>query len=85
MVWAPGPPPDATLPPINSPRRENPKDPINFPQNILQAAFVVDARSGGSRSSSQHPGGEGNHRRRPSSPCLPPEWCVRSLPWTTGP
>jgi hypothetical protein len=28
----------------------------------------------------------GNHHRRPSSsPCLPPEWCVSSLPWTTGP
>jgi hypothetical protein len=41
---------------------------------------------GGSRSSSQHPTGEGNHHQRPSSsPCLPPEWCVSSLPWTTGP
>jgi hypothetical protein len=85
LVWAPGPPPDATLPPIYSPQRENLKDPINFPQNILQAAVVVDARSGGSRSSSRHPAREGNHRRRPSSsPCLPPEWCVSSLPWTTG-
>jgi hypothetical protein len=59
---------------------------INFPQNILQAAIVIDARSGGSRSSSRHPAGEGNHHQRPSSsPCLPPEWCVGSLPWTTGP
>jgi hypothetical protein len=74
MVWVPGPPPDIVLPPIYSPRRENPKDPINFPENILQAAAIVDARSGGFRSSSQHPVGEGNHHRRPSSsPCLPPE------------
>jgi hypothetical protein len=74
MVWALGPPPDITLPPIYSPRRENPMHPINFPENILQAAVVVDVRSGGSRSSSQHPAREGNHHRRPSSsPCLPPE------------
>jgi hypothetical protein len=74
MVWAPGPPPDAAIPPIYSPRRENLKRPINFPQNILQATAIIDARSGGSRSSSRHPAGEGNHQRRPSSsPCLPPE------------
>jgi hypothetical protein len=86
MVWAPGPPPDAALPPIYSPRWENLKDPINSPWNILQAAAIIDARSGGSRSSSRHPAGEGNHCRRPSSsPCLPPEWCVSSLPCTTGP
>jgi hypothetical protein len=80
VVGPPGPPPDAALPPIYSPRQENPKCPINFPENILQAAAVIDARSGGSRSSSRHPAGEGNHHRRPSSsPCLPPEWCVSSL------
>jgi hypothetical protein len=46
----------------------------SFPENILQAAAVVDARSGGSRSSSRHPAGEGNHHRRPSSsPFLPPD------------
>jgi hypothetical protein len=74
VVGPPGPPPDASLPPIYSPRRENPKGPINFPENILQAAAVVDTRSGGSRSSSRHPAGEGNrHRRSSSSPCLPPE------------
>jgi hypothetical protein len=74
MVWAPSPPPDAALPPIYSPRWENLKPPINFPQNILQASAVVDARSEGSRSSSRHPAGEGNHHRRPSSPpCLPSE------------
>jgi hypothetical protein len=83
VVWPPGPPPDATLLPIYSPRRENPKNPINFLENILQA--IVDAGSRGSRSSSQHPAGEMNHHQRPSSsPCLPPEWCVSSLPWTTG-
>jgi hypothetical protein len=71
MVWAPGPPPDIALPPIYSPRRENPKGLNSFPENILQA---VDARSGGSRSSSRHPVREGNHHRRPSSSsCLPPK------------
>jgi hypothetical protein len=81
VVWAPGPLPDAALPPIYSPRWENLKDPINFPWNLLQAAAVIDARSGGSRSSFRHPAREGNHRRRPSSsPFLPPEWCVSSLP-----
>jgi hypothetical protein len=74
VVGPPGPPSDTALPPIYSPRRENPKDPINFPENILQAAAVIDPISGGSRSSSRHPAGEGNHHRRPSSsPCLPPE------------
>jgi hypothetical protein len=86
LVWAPGTPPDAALPPIYVPQWENLKAPINFLRNILQAATVVDARSGGSRSSSRHPAREGNHHRRPSSsPCLPSEWCVSSLPWTMGP
>jgi hypothetical protein len=86
VVWPPGPPSDAALPPIYSPWRENLRGSINFPQNILQAVAIIDARSGGSRISSRHPAGEGNHRRRPSSsPCLPPEWCVSSLPWTMGP
>jgi hypothetical protein len=48
-VWAPGPLPDTVLPPIYSPRWGNLKAPINFPQNILQAAAVIDARSGESR------------------------------------
>jgi hypothetical protein len=52
VVWAPGPPPDIALPPINSLRRENPKETNTFPQNILQAAAVVVLRLGGSRSSS---------------------------------
>jgi hypothetical protein len=74
VVGPPGPPPDAALPPIYSPRRGKPKRPDQFPRNILQAAAVIDARSGGSRSSSRHPAGEGNHHRRPSSsPCLPRE------------
>jgi hypothetical protein len=83
MVWAPGPPPDAALLPIYSPRWENPKNPINFPWNILQAAAVIDARSGESRSSSRHPAREGNHRRRPcSSPCLLHHHaCLRSDVW----
>jgi hypothetical protein len=69
-VRPPGPPPDAALSPIYSPRREKTKRPITFPQNILQAAAVVDARLGGSRSSSRHPAGEGNPYRRSS----PPPW-----------
>jgi hypothetical protein len=73
-VSCPGPPPNAALPPIYSPRWEKPKDPINFSRNILQVATVVDTRSGESRSSSRHPAGEGNHHRRPSSsPWSPPE------------
>jgi hypothetical protein len=28
---------------------EKPKGPINFPRNLLQAAAVIDARSGGSK------------------------------------
>jgi hypothetical protein len=73
-VRSPGPPPDAALPPIYSPRREKSKDPINFPRNLLQAAVVVDARLGGSRSFSRHPAGEENPYRRPSSsPWSPPE------------
>jgi hypothetical protein len=74
VVWAPGPPPDIALLPINSLRRQDPKDINTFPRNILQAAAIVVPRSGGSRSSSRHPAGEGNHHRRPSSsPCQPPE------------
>jgi hypothetical protein len=30
VVWPPGPSPDAALPPIYSPRRGKPKEPINF-------------------------------------------------------
>jgi hypothetical protein len=70
MVRPAGLPSDAALSPINSPRREKPKGRIAFPRNILQAAAVVEARSGGSRSSSQHPAGERNPCRRPS----PPPW-----------
>jgi hypothetical protein len=74
VVWAPGPLSDIALLPINSLCRENPKGPNTFPRNILQAAAVVDPRLGGSRSSSRHPAGEGNHHRRPSSsPCQPLE------------
>jgi hypothetical protein len=81
MVWALGPPLYIALPPIYSPRQENTKGPNSFPKNILQATAIVDPRLGGSRSSSRHPAGEGNHHWRPSSlPCLPPEWCVSSLP-----
>jgi hypothetical protein len=74
VVWAPGPPSDIAFPPINSLCHENPKERNTFPQNILQAAAIVDPRSGGSRSSSRHPAREGNHHQRPSSsPCQPPK------------
>jgi hypothetical protein len=70
MVRPPGPPSDVALSPINSPRWEKPKGQTTFPRNILQAAAIIEARSGGSRSSSRHPAGEGNPYRRPS----PPPW-----------
>jgi hypothetical protein len=54
-VSHPGPPSDAALSPISSPRRKKPKGRISFPWNILQAAAVAIARSGGSKSSSRHP------------------------------
>jgi hypothetical protein len=74
MVRPPGPSSDDALSPIKSPRREKPKGQISFPRNILQAAAVVVARSGGSRSSSWHPAREGNPCRRPSpQPWSPPE------------
>jgi hypothetical protein len=86
MVRPAGPTSDDALSPISSPRREKPKGRISFPRNILQAVAVAVARSEGSRSSSQHPAGEGNPCRGPSTPpWSPPEWCVSSLPWTTGP
>jgi hypothetical protein len=68
-VSRPGPPSDVALSPISSPRREKPRGRISFPQNTLQAAAAI-ARLGGSKSSSQHPAGEGNPCQRPS----PPPW-----------
>jgi hypothetical protein len=60
-----GAPPNAPLSPIYSPRREKPRGQIAFPRNILQAAAVIVARSGGSRSSSRHPvGGLLHHHGR---------------------
>jgi hypothetical protein len=74
MVRPAGPPSDTALSPKNSPRWEKPKGWINFSQNILQATTVIEARSGGSRSSSRHPAGEGNPCQRPSTPpWSPPE------------
>jgi hypothetical protein len=74
VVWTPGPPLDIALPPISSLQQENPKGTNTFPQNILQTATTIVLRSGGSKSSSRHPAGEGNHHRMPSSsPCQPPE------------
>jgi hypothetical protein len=68
MVRPASPTSDDALSPIKSPWREKPKGRIAFPRNILQAAVVVEARSGGSRSYSRHPAGEGNPCRRPSPP-----------------
>jgi hypothetical protein len=86
VVRPPGPTSDAAPSPISSPRWEKPKGWISFPWNILQTAAVAVARSGGSRSSSRYPAGEGNPCRRPSTPpWSPPEWCVSSLPWTMSP
>jgi hypothetical protein len=86
MVSQPGPPTDDAPSPIKSPRREKPKGRIAFPRKILQAAAIVESRSGGSRSSSLHLAGEGNPCQRPSiPPWSPPKWCVSSLPWTMGP
>jgi hypothetical protein len=74
MVSPTGPTSDDALSPISSPRREKPKGRISFPRNILQATAIAVARSGGSRSSSWHPAGEGNPCRRPSTqPWSPPE------------
>jgi hypothetical protein len=74
MVRPAGPTSDDALSPISSPRREKPKGRISFPRNILQAAAIAVARSGGSMSSSRHPAGEGNPCRRPSKPpWSPPE------------
>jgi hypothetical protein len=41
VVWAPGPPFDIALPPINSLRQDNSRGQNTFPQNILQAADVA--------------------------------------------
>jgi hypothetical protein len=70
MVRPAGPTSDDALSPIKSPRWEKSKGQISFPRNILQATTIVVAKSGGSRSSSQHPAGEVNPCRRPS----PPPW-----------
>jgi hypothetical protein len=73
-VSRPGPPSDAALSPISSPRREKPKGQISFPRNILQATAVDVARSGGSRSSFWYPAGEGI----PAGGLLHHHGCLRS-------
>jgi hypothetical protein len=86
MVRAPWYTPKDAPSSIKSPRRKKPKGQIFFPRNILQAAAIAVARSGGSRSSSRHLAREGNPCWRPSTPpWSPPEWCVSSLPWTKDP
>jgi hypothetical protein len=63
---------DAAHSPIKTPRRKNLNTRSLF-QNTSRSAAIIDPRSGGSRSSSWHPVGEGNHHwRSSSSPCLPP-------------
>jgi hypothetical protein len=57
MVRPGGPPSDTALSPIKSPQWEKPRGRIAFPWNILQAAAIMEARLGGSRSSSRHPAG----------------------------
>jgi hypothetical protein len=72
MVRATRPTSGAAPSPIKTPRREKP-NPDQFSRNTSRSAAVIDPRSGGSRSSSRHPAGEGNlHRRSSSSSCLPP-------------
>jgi hypothetical protein len=86
MVRPASPTSDDATSPIKSSRRGKPRGRISFPQNILQDAAIAVVRSRGSRSSSRHPAEEGNPCQRPSPPpWSPPEWCVRSLPWTMGP
>jgi hypothetical protein len=70
-VWPPRSTFDDAPSPIKTPQRENLNTQSLF-QNTSRSAAAVDPRSGGSRSSSWHPVGEGNrHRRSSSSPCLP--------------
>jgi hypothetical protein len=57
MVRPAGPTSDDALSPMKSPQREKPKGRISFLWNILRAAAVAVARSGGSRSSSRYPAG----------------------------
>jgi hypothetical protein len=64
MVSPPGPPPDDAPSPIKTPRREKPRGRITFPRNILQAAAIVESRSGGSRSSRHLAGGLLHHHGR---------------------
>jgi hypothetical protein len=81
MVRPAGPTSDDALSPIKSPRWEKPKWRIFFVRNILQAAVITVMRSGGSRSSSRHPAGEGYPCQRPSTPPWSlSDWCVSSLP-----
>jgi hypothetical protein len=86
-LWC-GPLAHLLMPPFHYlfPSTGKPKCPDQFSTKHTASRRRRRLRLGGSRSSSRHPTREGNHRRRPSSsPCLPPEWCVSSLPWTMGP
>jgi hypothetical protein len=73
------------FPPIYSPRRGKPK-PDQFSMKHTVSHHRWWCEIGRVQKPSRHPTEEGNHHQRPSSsPCLPWEWCVSSLPWTTGP
>jgi hypothetical protein len=72
--------------PLFNPSNEKTQGPKLFSKKHTASRRCRRREIGRARSSSRHPTGEGNHHRRPSSlPCLPPKWCVSSLPWTTGP
>jgi hypothetical protein len=55
MVRVPWSTPDDAPSPIKSPQWEKPRGRIAFPKNVLHAAAITVARSGGSGSSSRHP------------------------------
>jgi hypothetical protein len=80
MVRPPGPTSDAALSPIKSPRREKPKGRIAFPRKYTASRRCRWNEIGRIQELFPAP------RRRPfPPPWSPPEWCVSSLPWTTGP
>jgi hypothetical protein len=86
VVWAPGPPPDIAIPPINSLRWENPKGDEHFSTKHTTSRCRHRPEIGRVQKLYPAPCRRGNHHQRPPlSPCQPPEWCVTSLPWTMDP
>jgi hypothetical protein len=79
-VSRPGPPSDAALSPISSPRGEKPKGTDFFSTKYTASHRCRRCEIGRIEELFSAP------CRRPSTPpWSPPEWCVSSLPWTTGP